>query len=124
MIRQTALAGILAVGCIVCTVAIWPYPGWPSQFVVVSAFILGLAFPARAWRWALVFGGAILVAQIIRFGAFSGHFPGRATEVIIRANPYHPSLWAGLIAMVPAFAGAQLGSWCRTVVLPFFKQTE
>src|SRR5258706_405413 len=89
MIRQTALAGILAEGCIFCTVALWPYSGWRSQILVGSGFRFGVAFPAGAWRWAFgvagvpryvhaLFGGQCLSA---RKTATVASFPsGQATR--------------------------------------------
>jgi len=73
----------------------WDDAGITVLAVLVVAAALGAAMPSRAWLWALVVGGCIVVMN-----AVLNHTYGAA------------------LAFLPAFAGAYLGAVVRKSIHP------
>jgi len=76
------------------------YIGYP--LMLVAAFMLGLGFPERPWRWALVIIGAQgLWATFLQFVA--GSAPNLLSLVVICA-----------VLGLPCVVSAYVGQWLRS----------
>ncbi len=68
--------------------------------ILGAAALLGFVLPQRAWLWALIIGGSILVSHLI--GPLVGVNPPYAVK---------PNVFVTLIALIPAFLGAYIGAF-------------
>jgi hypothetical protein len=72
--------------------------------LVVGGFLLGLAWPGGAWRWALVLGLSILVGDTL------------ALQLHLVARDPEPVNWTALVALIPAFIGTYAGVGVRRLL--------
>ena len=78
----------------------------PALFLIlVATCLLGFLQPQRAWLWALIIGGSILVVHLL--GMLVGFQP---------SYPVEPNVWVTSIALLPALIGAYLGAITRRLL--------
>ncbi len=82
-------------------------PQAAALVLLMGTGLLGLAFPHRAWRWALLAGLCIPLFGLL---ATMMHLPG--------AGVPEPGWYGGLIALIPAFIGAYCGWAARQAFGP------
>lgn len=94
------ILGLAAAGVGIALAWIDQSPGWDDTAVLIVLVLLasglfGLMAPKRPWLYALLIGGGIPLAGIVRQGSF-----------------------AGLVALVIALVGVYAGTAVRKLVLP------
>lgn len=100
MFARTTLPFVLAVafGCFASSVDLHNSEEQAAALVlVVGGFLLGMIWPAKAWRWALVLGLAIILGDSL------------APRLGLIARDVEPINWGALIALIPAFMGTYAG---------------
>jgi hypothetical protein len=71
--------------------------------LLVGGFLLGAAWPAGAWRWAIVLGLSIIVGDYA------------APQLRLVARDPEPVNWGALLAVIPAFIGTYAGVGVRRI---------
>jgi len=81
--------------------------------ILVLTFLLGSILPKRAWLWAVIV--ALCLPAEYLFLRSLGYQP---------VSPPSPSLYASLLALIPAFIGAYAGVIGRTMINTIFVKTD
>jgi hypothetical protein len=69
--------------------------------VTIAALMLGTFWRERAWRWALITGAAVLLANVV--------------FALTHRDPLGPAL-RYFIAFIPSFVGAYMGAFLNKMV--------
>ncbi len=80
--------------------------------ILMVTFPLGFLVPRRAWLWAVITGGSLPVGYLL--SRTLGYVP---------AAPVEPGWYASVIALIPAFIGAYLGTFARVILNSAFAKS-
>jgi hypothetical protein len=78
--------------------------------ILVVTFVLGLTMPGKAWLWAVIV--ALCLPGAYLFLHAFGYQP---------KSPPSPVWYASLLALIPAFMGAYMGTLTRVIANTFLK---
>ena len=71
--------------------------------VLAACMLLGVLRPARAWRWVVIVGLMVPVAELLAY-------------LILTQKPYRAQIYESFLAFLPAIAGAYGGAMLRGAV--------
>jgi hypothetical protein len=106
-VARTALPLLLALAISSFAVSVDLHNSEPQAaalVLIVGGFVLGMVWPAGAWRWALVLGLSILVGDYL------------APQLKLVARDPEPVNWGALVALIPAFVGTYAGVGMRALM--------
>ena len=71
--------------------------------VLAACMLLGVLRPARAWRWVVIVGVMVPVAELLGY-------------LVLTQKPYRAQIYESFLAFLPAIAGAYGGAMLRGAV--------
>lgn len=111
----------------------WPNPGFAAPPLIVFAFFLGFVRPVRAWRWAFILVGCVILGDILHilpvakwlwFKIYAVPALSVAYAKLGAPSPYTPSLSGSMLAIMPTLAGAYLGQWIARIAIRLRSEDE
>jgi len=75
-----------------------------TALVVLGAcMVLGVLRPARAWRWVVIVGVMVPIAELLGY-------------LVLTQKPYRAQIYESFLAFLPAIAGAYGGAMLRGAI--------
>jgi hypothetical protein len=78
-----------------------------ALLVLASCMLLGALRPQRPWRWVVVVGVGVPLANLLAY-------------LILSEKPYRAQIYESFLAFLPGVAGAYGGSFGRNVIRNIF----